>query len=253
MTTAAQKTLIARIVKIGLDNRYIQKGGTNTGVGGYKFVQDAAVIDKYGEALMSDGIAVIPGHELRDVKVIERTGKSAQVLTTIDCVFTFTDGVTEVVAKTVGQGMDTGDKGVYKAMTGGRKYAYLQIMQAVTGDDPEVTRDDEKERPATGRAASQTTEASGKPALGKLFAMAKESGIDTNSAYGKKTLVELIAKATGKFKKADLVDADMPKVYAALENYQISQAAGGGEVTTVTPSGTTVDEDGVVVEAGAAA
>lgn len=38
----------------------------------------------------------------------------------------------------LGEGGDTVDKGVYKAMTGGLKYFYMKQLQVATGDDPEV-------------------------------------------------------------------------------------------------------------------
>lgn len=37
-----------------------------------------------------------------------------------------------------GEGGDTGDKGLYKAYTGGLKYFYMKLLQVATGDDPET-------------------------------------------------------------------------------------------------------------------
>ena len=54
----------------------------------------------------------------------------------------------------IGEGGDTGDKGVYKGFTGGLKYFYMKLLQVATGDDPEVfTRTDAI---AEGRAGVQT-------------------------------------------------------------------------------------------------
>ena len=39
-----------------------------------------------------------------------------------------------------GQGLDSGDKAPYKAMTGALKYALLQSFLLATGDDPEEER-----------------------------------------------------------------------------------------------------------------
>lgn len=38
----------------------------------------------------------------------------------------------------IGEGSDTGDKGVYKSYTGGLKYLYLKWFMIATGDDPEA-------------------------------------------------------------------------------------------------------------------
>ena len=37
-----------------------------------------------------------------------------------------------------GQGADKGDKGMYKAFTGGLKYFLMKMFMLPTGDDPEV-------------------------------------------------------------------------------------------------------------------
>ena len=42
------------------------------------------------------------------------------------------------VVEWIGEGSDTGDKGVYKAYTGGLKYLYMKWFLIATGDDPEA-------------------------------------------------------------------------------------------------------------------
>lgn len=232
--TSGQKALIQKIVEIGLANRYIQKGGTNTGVGGgYKFVQDAAVIDKYGDSLLEAGIAVVPQHTLVGAPIIiERDGKSAQVLTTIACKFVFTSGENEIAVETIGQGMDTGDKGAFKAMTGGRKYAYMQLFQVVTGDDPEKTRQDEKDagdEPTARDPGAKATTAQ----IGRMFGLAKKAGIDTSTDDGKKLLQKIVLEATGKFSSKQLTMGDMDKVYKTLETDAALVEASGGEIIGV--------------------
>src|ERR1700731_578035 len=58
--------------------------------------------------------------------------------------YTFIDVDTgeEITAKVAGQGLDSGDKAPYKAMTGALKYALLQSFFLATGDDPEDERAD---------------------------------------------------------------------------------------------------------------
>ena len=42
-----------------------------------------------------------------------------------------------MTVKVAGEGLDTGDKAPYKAMTGALKYALLQSFLLATGDNPE--------------------------------------------------------------------------------------------------------------------
>src|SRR6202045_2489868 len=60
--------------------------------------------------------------------------------------YTFIDVDTgeEITAKVAGQGLDSGDKAPYKAMTGALKYALLQSFLLATGDDPEEERADSR-------------------------------------------------------------------------------------------------------------
>ena len=83
--------------------------------------------------------------------------------------FTFIDAETgETESFTVvGEGQDSGDKAVYKALTGATKYALMKTFLIPTGDDPE--RDEEEpggekaqkktqqRQPGSGRTANRKT------------------------------------------------------------------------------------------------
>ncbi|MGO9607791.1 MAG: hypothetical protein ACLQAT_31065, partial [Candidatus Binataceae bacterium] len=74
--------------------------------------------------------------------------------------FSDVDSGEEIVAKVAGQGLDSGDKAPYKAMTGALKYALLQSFLLATGDDPEDERADSRtalgsERPITAEQARE--------------------------------------------------------------------------------------------------
>ena len=49
--------------------------------------------------------------------------------------------VTAIRVSLVGQGIDSGDKGAYKAATGVNKYVLMKVFQLATGDDPEKDDD----------------------------------------------------------------------------------------------------------------
>ncbi len=53
-----------------------------------------------------------------------------------------------------GQGIDNGDKGIYKAITGAKKYALQSLGMIATGDDPE--QDEESPRFAAKTTARKT-------------------------------------------------------------------------------------------------
>ena len=69
--------------------------------------------------------------------------------------FQFMDGETgEVspIATFPGDGADTGDKGIYKAMTGAEKYFLMKTFLVSTGDDPEADEKVDKAAAAAGAA-----------------------------------------------------------------------------------------------------
>lgn len=80
----------------------------------------------------------------------------------------------------VGEGQDRGDKGVYKAITGGRKYALACLCGLATSDDPE--NDGEPERPTAPPPAQRATaKQSDKAADPLAAAIAKWSGVPASS------------------------------------------------------------------------
>lgn len=70
-----------------------------------------------------------------DCQVVPRDGRS--LLTQVQLDYVVTDGTDTISGSCFGYGMDTGDKGVYKAITGAKKYALMLLFLIDTGDDPE--------------------------------------------------------------------------------------------------------------------
>ena len=86
-------------------------------------------------------------------------------------------------ATVYGDGVDKGDKGIYKAYTGSLKYYLANTFMVATGDDPEVP-DEEVERKITKRQAET---------LGKMI---ETYGLDINTildAYEHKKLEDFTA------------------------------------------------------------
>jgi hypothetical protein len=117
---------------------FIEKRGENSGQN-YKFAQAVDVTRELRSQLFARGIIVIPGTVPGSVRHFTETGGS-QFVTTVDLVYRFVDVASgaEVVVEWAGAGADRGgDKGLYKAYTGGLKYALLSLFLLPTTDDPE--------------------------------------------------------------------------------------------------------------------
>jgi len=119
---------------------YIQKRGHNERFN-YSYVTAADIAGSVGDILSELGVVVIPSLENITYESTAGRGETTR-LARVVMAYTFADvdSGEEIVAKVAGQGLDTGDKAPYKAMTGALKYALLQSFLLATGDDPEDER-----------------------------------------------------------------------------------------------------------------
>lgn len=143
MTEEKKGNLADKLAWVMSQVGWIQKTGRNEKQG-YKYATDADVSDVVREKLAEAGVAVIPYVQSVSFREIQGQNKAIPVATVI-MDFTFVCGEEKQTVRTVGEGMDPGDKAVYKAMTGATKYALLKTFLLPTGDDPE--RDDVDEKP----------------------------------------------------------------------------------------------------------
>jgi ERF superfamily protein len=121
---------------------YIQKRGHNERFN-YSYVTAADIAGSVGDILSELGVVVIPC--LENITYESATGRGETTrMARVVMAYTFSDvdSGEEIVAKVAGQGLDSGDKAPYKAMTGALKYALLQSFLLATGDDPEDERVD---------------------------------------------------------------------------------------------------------------
>lgn len=139
-------TLAAKLARVMGRVGWVEKRGQNTAQN-YAFVTEADVLNTVRPLLAEEGIAVIPTVEKLTFREIQGSSKVIPVAT-VFMSFLFTDGVEQYTVVTVGEGMDSGDKAVYKAMTGALKYAIRQVVLVSTGDDPE--KDDRTSRKVYG-------------------------------------------------------------------------------------------------------
>ena len=110
----------------------------------YKYAKDEDIVAAVRAAMIDQGLVLIPNVRQMDWRDIQGKDKAIPVcVLTVE--FTITDGKDSHAFLIVGSGMDSGDKGPYKAMTGAEKYALLKLFLIPTGDDPE--KDDKPQRP----------------------------------------------------------------------------------------------------------
>ncbi len=121
---------------------YIQKRGHNERAN-YSYATAADIAGSIGDILSELGVVVIPRLENITYESSPGRGETARMAQVV-MAYTFSDvdSGEEIVAKVAGQGLDSGDKAPYKAMTGALKYVLLQSFLLATGDDPENDRVD---------------------------------------------------------------------------------------------------------------
>jgi hypothetical protein len=203
--TKQDKNLIEKLVEIASEIRNIEKGGRNESQK-YSFVQEADVVRRVWPEFLKRGILFYPIERTIHSIVEYKTAKGADsFLTTVTSVWRALDdeGRTLDVAS-LGQGTDTGgDKGVYKALTGDKKYAVLQLLGIATGEDPEVERSDERETqaPSGGLTEDEKTQ---------LMAAAEQLG--DPDKFG-----QFIFDTTGKRALRELNSDDLAKILAGVK------------------------------------
>lgn len=114
----------------------------------YAYTSEAAVIKAVRDAMVKHGLVAIPSiihHE-------EKTDGKSTIATIHYClkVVDVDTGEYENVC-VIGQGIDTGDKAYYKAMTGANKYALMKLFQIPSTDDPEADIETDKRTTTNGQ------------------------------------------------------------------------------------------------------
>jgi hypothetical protein len=119
----------------------------------YKFVRETDLVDMIRPIMAKEKLFLnldVVSHEL--VEMGRTASGSTNRLTILTIRGTWVDAETGEVwpipSTFVGYGADTGDKGVYKAMTGAEKYFLFKSFLVGTGDDPEG--DEKTDRHAEG-------------------------------------------------------------------------------------------------------
>lgn len=152
---AAVTGLRARLHAIMKDVDYIHKDGRND-FHRYSYATESAIKGKLHAAMVEHGVLFhFSADDVTQSEYQTDKGKR-ECLTTLKCSYAFIDVETgeRLEGLFVGSGVDSADKGVYKAVTGAIKYILTSTFLIPTGDDPEV--DDSPRSTQNNQAAAST-------------------------------------------------------------------------------------------------
>jgi len=139
MTDAAGPSSLAKkLAEIVLEVSSVAKRGRNE-FHKYDYVLESDVLWALREPLAKRNIVIIP-EILKSSDTRDITGKSStSTVTQVEMMLHVTDADSgeKLSLPWTGIGMDTGDKGIYKAITGGYKYFLMKLFMLASGDDPE--------------------------------------------------------------------------------------------------------------------
>jgi len=118
----------------------VEKSGYNDAQK-YKYVEIAEIKKTIQELLAKHGLVYFGTCEgIERVSLgLNKDGNAKPEMTRVKMKYTLAETKTNEKIESVfyGEGMDAGDKGVYKAYTGAEKYFLIQTFAISTGDDPE--------------------------------------------------------------------------------------------------------------------
>lgn len=126
--------------KVLAEKGILQKGSTND-YDHYKYFSEAQYKKLFTELFSMHGLELTTS--ITDVKEFSGTTKMpfGRIITMM---ITLTDSETgwSESSYSIGEGIDKGDKSIYKAMTGALKYYFANTFIVATGDDPETESGD---------------------------------------------------------------------------------------------------------------
>lgn len=137
--------LIKKLIEVSKAIGYLQKDKTNYGQG-YKYLSEAKIKETIKAEFEKQGIVFnYSTADVREYEISSTSKGTKQFLTIASGTYKFIDADSnptgnvpvEITGTWFGSGSDTGDKGLYKAITGGIKYVLNTNFLIPTGDDPE--------------------------------------------------------------------------------------------------------------------
>jgi ERF superfamily len=141
-------TLAAKLAAVGTQLDRIQKDGEITGNGGYRYASTDAIADALRPKLADAGIVIMPNsvelirHERIETERSGSRGNYVQIqwLSLVHVRWIVTDGNESLAVESLGENLNSSDKGVNAATTIARKNMLLSLFNLSTGEDPDATR-----------------------------------------------------------------------------------------------------------------
>ena len=147
-----KKNLYQRILAIMDDVPYLQKDdNVSTGAGkSYKAITEEKVTTAIRAAMINHGVVIVPveqEYDRTDLTLVDKNGnEKVSRLATVATkyrIINVDDPDDYIIAVSNGEGADTQDKGVGKAMTYAYKYLLLRTFAIPTGEDPDKISSEE--------------------------------------------------------------------------------------------------------------
>lgn len=230
--------LYAALVLAQSKCRYIQMTGVNKDQG-YRFASDEDIMKMVNPAMTEAGLVAVP--LVHRTTTTERTTKSGSKMLVVDLVSDYLVAHVSgqsIVVQAVGSGQDTGDKAVYKAITGSLKYLYRALFALPIGLDAEVATPEDKpagkpketkEEKAARQAEHHPSWEAAKP--GFMAAISKLGiGYDDLKAYlaAQQPPLKPPSQMHPTFRDKMLERLSEPEALEALREWIGKQADGGG-------------------------
>jgi len=148
-------SLVAKLVEVMEELGPIKPEGRNTHFG-YDYLTEQQIMGELRGRLASRGVFLFTSVDSMSAKYAD--GK-AGVFVEVTTIHSFVDSASgeRIEVKGAGMGWDTGDKGVYKAITGATKYALIKNFMVSDMQDPEASEHAPKgDKPAGAKGHSRT-------------------------------------------------------------------------------------------------
>lgn len=161
----------------------LEKRGQNKSQG-YDYLMAEDVLTEVRQKFAEVGLVVLPSCTSQEIIEGQTAKGTASYLTRVAMQYTICDVDTgeQITLSWHGLGQDTGDKGLYKAYTGGIKYFLRNLLLIPTTDDPENDGSEPKPKRQSNHSGAQTgprTISEGQ--VKRLFAIAKQNGWSSDS------------------------------------------------------------------------
>jgi hypothetical protein len=132
------KNILKKLHKIQTEVEKMEKDGYND-FQNYNYLSETQVTLKIKKLLDENKVIFNHSSQFTNVITFQNAKGLTNFLTNILVKYSFYDieSGEKMRGEVCGQGTDSGDKGVYKAITGAIKYIFMKNFLIPTGDDPE--------------------------------------------------------------------------------------------------------------------